>query len=62
MGARLARVSHADGMSEILLFYFEGADDDPPSQLDADGYASISEAEAARLLAALRATMRSVGR
>jgi len=59
-GARLARVSHAEGMSEIILFYFESADDDPSPQLDADGYAAVSEAEAARLLAALRATMRYV--
>jgi hypothetical protein len=60
-GARLARVSDAEGMSEIILFYFESADDDPPPRLDADGYAAVSEAEAARLLAALRATMRPVG-
>lgn len=59
-GARLARVSDAEGMSEIILFYYESADDDPPPQLDADGYAAVSESEAVRLLAALRATMKSV--
>jgi ribosomal protein L32E len=52
--ARLARVADPNGLREVIIFYMENADLDPAADLGENGYASLSSAEAARLLKRLR--------
>lgn len=58
--ARLARVADMKGLREVIIFYMENADSDPAADLGENGYASLTAAEAARLLERLRAAVRPV--
>jgi hypothetical protein len=50
--ARLARVAHPDGLSEVIIFYMENADADFPSLRDPDGV-SVEPDESERLFRTL---------
>ena len=59
--ARLARVSDPQGLSEVIIFYLENADADPPTgQRDEDGDWVLAPAEKAAITRRMEAAVRVV--
>lgn len=59
--ARLARVTDPKGLSEVIIFYMESADANPPAgKPDEDGDYAVTGAEAAALTARMQRAVRVV--